>query len=149
VLERVVAERSYSAIDRAWSPDEQRRYLESLSPREAFHVAIDPAGGIVGYQSVDRYSSILPSMAHVAHLGTFLLPEWRGRGVGQALFAATREFAIAAGYQKLVIQVRGSNAAGRHFYRRLGFVECGRLSDQVVIDGHKDDEVVMELFLTV
>jgi RimJ/RimL family protein N-acetyltransferase len=147
VLERVAAERAYSAIERAWTPDEQRRYLESLSPREAFHVAIDVAGTIVGYQSLDRYSTILRSMAHVAQVGTFLLPEWRGRGIGQSLFAATRRFALAAGYQKLVIQVRGSNGAGQRFYRRLGFIECGRLRDQVIIDGHKDDEIVMELFL--
>jgi RimJ/RimL family protein N-acetyltransferase len=148
VLERVVAERDYSAIDRAWTPEEQRRYLESLSPREAFHVAIDEAKTIVGYQSLDRYSTILPSMAHVAQVGTFLLPEWRGRGIGQSLFAATRQFALDAGYRKLVIQVRGSNAAAQGFYGRLGFVECGRLRDQVIIDGHKDDEIVMELFLT-
>ena len=148
VLERVVAERSYSAIDRAWTPDEQRRYLESLSSREAFHVALDADGTVIGYQSIDRYSTILRSMAHVGQLGTFLLAEWRGRGVGQSLFAATREFAQTAGYQKLVIQVRGSNAAAQSYYRRVGFVECGRLRDQVIIDGHTDDEVVMELFLT-
>jgi len=57
VLERVAAERAYSAIDRAWTPDEQRQYLESLSPREAFHVAIDEAGTIVGYQSLGSFSS--------------------------------------------------------------------------------------------
>lgn len=148
VLERVVAERAYSAIDRAWTPEEQRRYLESLSPREVFHAALDGAGTIVGYQSLDRYSTILPSMAHVAQVGTFLLPEWRGRGIGQSLFATTRQFALAAGYQKLVIQVRGSNTAAQGFYSRLGFAECGRLRDQVIIDGQPDDEIVMELFLT-
>jgi RimJ/RimL family protein N-acetyltransferase len=148
VLERVVSERVHSAIARAWTAEEQHRYLESLSPREAFHVAIDATGGVVGYQSVDRYSSILSSMAHVAQLGTFLLPEWRGRGIGQHLFDATRRFAVSAGYRKLVIQVRGSNLAAQAFYARLGFVACGRLRDQVVIDGTTDDEVVMELFLT-
>ena len=33
------------------------------------------------------------------------------------------------------------------FYKRLGFVECGRLRAQVMIDGVEDDEIVMELFL--
>src|SRR5688572_31668660 len=66
---------------------------------------------------------------------------------GRALFASTAGFAAAAGYRKLVIQVRGSNAAAQRFYGRLGFVECGRLRAQVVIDGRPDDEVVMEYFL--
>jgi RimJ/RimL family protein N-acetyltransferase len=148
VLGAVVAERAYSAIDRAWPVDDQRTYLASLSSREAFHVAVDPSGAIVGYQSLDLYSSVLPSMAHVGTLGTFLVPDWRGRGVGRALFGATSEFAASAGYRKLVIQVRASNLAAQHFYSRLGFTECGRLRRQVIIDGETDDEIVMEFFLT-
>jgi RimJ/RimL family protein N-acetyltransferase len=148
VLEAVVAERAYSAIDRAWPAHEQRSYLASLSNREAFHVVTTASREIVGYQSLDLYSAILPSMAHVGQLGTFLLPDWRGRGVGRALFTATRQFAEAAGYRKFVIQVRASNHAAQRFYQQCGFRECGRLRAQLVIDGATDDEVVMEFFLT-
>jgi RimJ/RimL family protein N-acetyltransferase len=148
VLRSVVSERVHSAIDRAWPADRQRSYLESLSNREAFHVAIAAPGTIVGYQSLDLYSPVLPSMAHVGQLGTFLLPEWRGQGVGRALFNATMLFAASVGYRKLVVQVRASNVAAQAFYRRLGFVACGRLRAQVTIDGADDDESVMELFLT-
>jgi RimJ/RimL family protein N-acetyltransferase len=158
VLGVVVAERVFSAIEQPWPVEEQRRYLETLSSREAFHVAeVDlpaeaPAGSrreraIVGYQSLDRYSSFLHAMAHVAGLGTFILPQWRGRGIGQALFTATRQFAVDAGYRKFVIYVRGSNTAAQAFYHRLGFVPCGRLTRQTVIDGREDDEVLMEYFL--
>ena len=49
--------------------------------------------------------------------------------------------------QKLVVQVRGTNAPAQAFYRRLGFADCGRLSRQVMIDGSHDDEILMELFL--
>ena len=148
VLRSVVSERVHSAIDRAWTADQQRSYLESLSSREAFHVAIAASGTIIGYQSLDLYSPVLPSMAHVGQLGTFLLPEWRGRGVGQALFNFTMPFAASVGYRKLVIQVRASNVSAQAFYKRLGFVECGRLRAQVIIDGGEDDEIVMEFFLT-
>jgi RimJ/RimL family protein N-acetyltransferase len=149
VLDAVAGERIHSAIERAWTAAEQRTYLASLSSREAFHVAITASGQIIGYQSLDRYSPILSSMAHVGQLGTFLLPEWRRRGVGLALFDATRRFAASAGYQKLVIQVRASNVSAQAFYRRLGFVECGRLRAQVILEGTHDDEIVMELFLNV
>jgi RimJ/RimL family protein N-acetyltransferase len=149
VLEAVVAERVHSAIDRAWSADEQRAYIESLSPREALHVAVDESGEIVGCQSVEAYSRALASMRHVAQLGTFVLPAWRGRGVGQALFTATTRFATDAGYRKIVIQVRASNAPAQAFYHRLGFVACGRLRAQVRVDDRDDDEILMEYFLPV
>jgi ribosomal protein S18 acetylase RimI-like enzyme len=147
VLDVVAGERIHSAIERAWTAAEQRTYLASLSSREAFHVAISASGQIVGYQSLDLYSPILSSMAHVGQLGTFLLPEWRRRGVGVALFDTTRRFAASNGYNKLVIQVRASNVSAQAFYKRLGFVECGRLRAQVIVEGTQDDEIVMEFFL--
>ena len=111
-------------------------------------MAIAASGQVVGYQSLDLYSPSLSSMAHVGQLGTFLLPEWRRRGVGLALFDATRRFAASTGYQKLVIQVRASNLQAQGFYKRLGFVECGRLRAQVIVDGTLDDEIVLEWFLS-
>jgi len=144
VLEAVVAERIHSAIDQVWSVEQEARYLASLSDREACHVAVDSAAGIVGLQSLDRWSSVLSSMDHVGQLGTFLLPAWRGRGVGRQLWRATEAFAREVGYRKLAIQVRASNGAAQAFYRRLGFTECGRLTGQVIIDGVEDDEVLME-----
>jgi ribosomal protein S18 acetylase RimI-like enzyme len=145
VLEVIASERIHSAIDRAWSVEEERSYLESLSPRGAIHVAVDADDRIVGLQVVERWSPVLGSMAHVGQIGTFILPAWRGRSVGRLLWAATLPFARDAGYRKFVIQVRASNAAAQAFYRGLGFEECGRLSRQVVIDGAEDDEVLMEL----
>jgi L-amino acid N-acyltransferase YncA len=147
VMHAVVAERVHSAIDRAWSADEERRYLSSLSSREAFHVAVADSGQIVACQSLERFSTVLSTMSHVAQVGTFVLPAWRGRGVGPALFEVTRRFALSKEYRKAVITVRGSNASALSFYRGLGFVECGRLSKQVVLDGEVDDEIILEMFL--
>jgi ribosomal protein S18 acetylase RimI-like enzyme len=147
VLQAVASERVHSAIDRAWTVEEERDYIRSLSAREAIHVAVDGTARIVGIQILDRWSSLLPSMAHVGQVGTFVLPEWRTKGVGRELWVSTTAFARDAGYRKIVIQVRGSNTHAQAFYRRLGFTECGRLARQVVIDDVTDDEVLMELFL--
>lgn len=143
----IAAERIHSAIDRPWTVDEERRYLESLTPRAGIHVAVDNVHGIVGLQTLDLWSPTLTSMAHVGQVGTFVLPEWRRGGLGGRLWSATSGLARDAGYRKLVIHVRGSNAAAQAFYRRLGFQGCGRLSRQVVIDGIEDDEVLMEFFI--
>jgi ribosomal protein S18 acetylase RimI-like enzyme len=147
VLRVISSERTHSAIDEVWKVDDQERYISALSSREAIHVATNEAGCIVGLQILDRWAATLNSTAHVGQLGTFLLPEWRRRGVGRHLWEATLSFAREARYRKLVIQVRGSNTTAQAFYRALGFNDCGRLARQVVIDGVEDDEVLMELFL--
>ena len=146
-METIAAARVYSAIDRAWTAEEQARYLTSLLPTEAVHVAIDPVEGIVGLQTMDRFSPGMPSMAHVGQVGTFLLPEWRRRGIGRQLWSSTCAFARDAGYGKLVIQVRGTNTSAQAFYQGLGFAVCGRFARQVIIDGVEDDEVLMEFFV--
>ena len=147
VMAAVVAERVYSAVDVAWTPDEQRQFLENLNPREAVHVAEDDASSIVGLQILERWSAVLPSMAHVGQIGTFVLPGWRGRGTGRRLWDTTLAFAGHAGYRKFVIQVRASNLPAQAFYRSLAFEPCGRLTRQVVIDGLDDDEILMERFV--
>jgi ribosomal protein S18 acetylase RimI-like enzyme len=147
VMQVIASERIYSAIDRAWTVDEERRYIESRSPREALFVAETPTDGIVGLQNLCLWSSELPSMAHVGHVGTFLLPAWRRHGLGRQLWATTLSFARETGYRKIVIYVRGSNTSAQSFYRGLGFTECGRLTRQVTIDGVDDDEILMEMFV--
>lgn len=148
VLRVVVGERVHSAIANAWSVEQEISYLASLSPREAVHIAIGEGGHVVGLQTLDRWSAQIESMAHVGQVGTFLLPAHRGRGIGRALWQATRAFAQTAHYRKLVIYVRGSNVGAQAFYHRLGFRACGRLQEQVIIDGVADDEVLMEVFLS-
>ena len=147
IVQAIAAERIHSAIDVPWTVKEERKYIASLSNREAVHVAVTTSGQIVGFQSLDLWAPTLKSMMHVAQLGTFLLPEWRRRGVGRLLFRTTEAFARSAGYSKMVIQVRASNESAKEFYRRLGFRACGRLKRQVRIDGLEDDEILMELFL--
>jgi len=147
ILGGIASERIYTAISRPWSAHEQRRYLASLSAREAIHVAESEPGAIIGYQTLDLWAPTLESMAHVGQIGTFLRPEWRRRGVGEALFRRVADFARQRDYLKFVIQVRFSNAPAQRFYQRLGFRECGRLSRQVRIGGLEDDEILMEFFL--
>jgi ribosomal protein S18 acetylase RimI-like enzyme len=146
VWEAIVAEKIYSAVDRAFTPEEERSYLGALSERESCFVA-DDAGRVVGFQSLDKWSAFMTSTAHVGQLGTFVLKEYRGTGVGPRLAAATFDFARSHGYEKLVIFVRGSNTGAQSFYKSLGFRESGRLARQVKIWGAYDDEILMEISL--
>ena len=146
VLREISAQRTFTAIDKPWSVEAQRRYLSSLSPREAVHVAETTAGVIVGYQALDLWAPTLNSMSHVGQIGTFIGQEWRRRGIGYTLFWATLRFARGVGFRKFIIQVRSANIDAQNFYKRLGFCECGRLSRQVRIGDTADDEILMEFF---
>ena len=147
ILEGIASERIYTAIDKPWSADRQRQYLASLSEREAIYVAETEREEIAGYQTLELWAATLDSMAHVGQIGTFLRPEWRRRGIGEALFRRTVDFARKCDFLKFVIQVRSSNVPAQGFYRRLGFRECGRLTRQVRIGDREDDEIIMEFFL--
>jgi ribosomal protein S18 acetylase RimI-like enzyme len=147
ILEGIASERIYTAINRPWSADEQRQYMVTLSAREVIHVAEQRGMGIIGYQTLELWARTLDSMAHVGQIGTFLAPEWRRRGIGEALFQSTLDFAKQRDYLKFAIQVRSSNVSAQAFYERLGFRKCGRLTRQVRIGEQEDDEVIMEFFL--
>ena len=147
VWQAIVAEKSYSEIERPFTLGHEREYLKSLSVREGVFLAETAERQVVGFQSLDQWTKLFHSMDQVGQLGTFVLQEWRGRGIGKQLAAQTLAFARSGGYEKLVIYVRASNSGAQAFYEGLGFVSCGRLARQVKIDGQHDDEVVMEMFL--
>ncbi len=146
IWQTICAERRFTAVSTPFTAEQERAYIASLSEREGIFVAsVD--GKVVGFQSLDLWASYTDSFDHVGVLGTFVLPAWRGQGIGRRLAAHTFAFARQHGYEKLVIYVRGSNSSAQAFYRSLGFVPKGVLSRQVRIDGEYDDEVFMERFL--
>lgn len=142
----VCAEGIYTAVSQPFTPEQEREYIAGLSDREGVFVA-EFEGRIVGFQTLDRWADYTDAFDHVCVLGTFVLPELRGRGIGRRLAAHTFDFARAHGYEKSVVYVRGSNAGAQAFYRSLGFRSKGVLERQVKIDGGYDDEVFMERFL--
>jgi hypothetical protein len=52
--------------------EQEARVLESISPREIFHVAVGERQRIGGFQSLDLWPSLLSSMAHVGQAGSSL-----------------------------------------------------------------------------
>ncbi len=146
IWQAIATEKVYSAIDCPFAVEEECAYLQSLCGREGIFLA-ESDGQIIGFQSLDLWAKTIHSMDHVGQLGTFVLREWRGRGIGKQLAAHTLAFARSRGYEKLVIFVRASNTGAQRFYAGFGFKEIGRFARQVKIDGAYDDEVLMEMFL--
>jgi len=78
-------------------------------------------GVIVGEVRVE------PSWMGFGELGMMVAAGWRGRGVGTALVAAAIGWARGRGLHKLALSVFPHNQAAIALYRKLGFIEEGRL----------------------
>jgi L-amino acid N-acyltransferase YncA len=146
VLNEVIAEGGLTAADVPVTAESETAFVASLAPRGALFVA-EEAGRVVGFQTVEPWSRFGTSMDHVASAGTQVSAAARGRGVGRALWAETRRFARAQGFEKVIVQVRSGNARALRFYRGLGFSDVGVARRQVRIDGAYEDEVLLECFL--
>ncbi|HEY7349271.1 MAG TPA: GNAT family N-acetyltransferase [Ktedonobacterales bacterium] len=93
------------------------------------------AGQVIGYNHVLwRWTEVTGTRVYL-HLG-YLLPAWRGKGIGQAMFhwsqARIRE--IAAGEQTAGVKMLATNASSTEkeagaLIRANGYIEVRRLSD--------------------
>lgn len=146
IWEVICAEKTFTAVNLPFSPEQEKQYLSSLSNREAIFLA-EVKDQIVGFQSLDLWAKYTDSFDHVGVIGTFILPEWRKIGIGTKLAKNCFDFARRNKYEKIIIYIRSKNIGAQSFYKRLGFIEKGILSHQVKIDNQYEDEIFLELFL--
>jgi L-amino acid N-acyltransferase YncA len=140
----VIGEERYTALTGHWTAETERDFLRGLGPRSEIFVA-ELEGHVIGFQVVEPFITYTTTMDHVAHFGTYVHAEFRGRGIGKQLATATRAFALAQGYEKAVVYVLSDNDRGLAYYRSLGFRACGVLTRQTKIGERYHDEVLMEL----
>jgi GNAT superfamily N-acetyltransferase len=74
-------------------------------------------------------------------IGTFARRGSTTRGIGSALFAATRAAAIAAGLKAINATIRADNIGGLAFYARMGFVDYAVARAVPLADGTPVDRI--------
>jgi ribosomal protein S18 acetylase RimI-like enzyme len=106
-------------------------------------VLVAVAGGeVVGFLHVEQ------SPHGFGEVGMAVAREWRDRGVGSGLLAASIEWARDQGLHKLSLSVFPHNAAAIALYRKFGFVEEGRRVKQYRrANGELWDAIEMGLLL--
>jgi len=119
--------------------------LGELSAAGSYVVAED-GGTIVGHALVER--TPLVALRHVTRLTVVVHPGHTGRGVGTALIQHLQHWAsVEPDVEKIELLVRSTNTGAVKLYRRLGFVEEGRLKNRVRLpDGQLVDDVAMAWF---
>jgi dephospho-CoA kinase len=146
VLNAVVHERDRSVIDRTFTPAQERSFLRRLPARSRLTVA-EVGNVVAGFQVLEPYALYTGAMNHVATVGTYVAAAVRGAGLGRRMTGETFEQARAAGFSKIVVQVRADNAGALAFYDALGFRACGRLACQARLEGSDVDILLFEKFL--
>lgn len=98
-------------------------------------VAVEPATGrLEGFQTLGRYPNLPPD---IGDIGTFARVGGTQRGVGSALFAATKSEARARGLSAINATIRADNVGGLTFYTRQGFVDHDVVEGAPLKDGRK------------
>jgi RimJ/RimL family protein N-acetyltransferase len=130
--------------------EEARLSMDSFRARMASSGSNMIFGAFAGSQLVGTAGFVASEQLKMRHKGTlwgvFLMPEWRGRGLGDRLVGRVVEH--AAGHV-LILQasVVTTNRRAREIYARLGFVPYGIERQALLIDGRFFDEELLALDL--
>ena len=145
VSDVVFRERQYMAFVEGFPLDECATFVaRNLRLGNPQFVAED-AGRVVGWVDIQRETR--PVHAHVGHLGIGVLPEYRGRRIGEKLMRAALDAARAGGFEKIELHVYGRNTRAAALYRKLGFAHEGTRVKAKKVDGEYDDVHIMGLLL--
>ena len=138
LLNAIIARGGTTALQEPFTPERlAQAYLTGPDVICCF-VAVDAAGQLQGFQTLGRYPG-LPD--DVGNIGTFTRVGGVQRGVGTALFAATRDEARRQGLAALNATIRADNAGGLAFYSRMGFRDHSVTHGVPLADGTPVDRV--------
>lgn len=85
---------------------------------------------------------------HRVDIGIALYQRFTSQGIGSALFKFMIDEARLAGFEQCELTVVSTNEKAIHLYKKLGFVECGRITNaNKYDDGTYSDNIFMILNL--
>jgi ribosomal protein S18 acetylase RimI-like enzyme len=146
-LDSIAREGRYLAMLQAPPFARPRRFvLDSLRDGAIHFVALAGHDTVVGW--CDLRPKAAATLRHSAVLGMGVVADFRGRGVGSQLLAATLARADARGLRRAELVVRADNAAAIALYHRFGFVEEGRCRQYLHCDGVDHDALLMARLLS-
>lgn len=94
-------------------------YNELHSNQFAHYVVAEVDDEIIGYCGL----WVIIDEGHITNIA--ILPEYRGKGLGEKLLVAVMDTAKSLGAESLTLEVRVSNNVAKGLYRKLGFQDGG------------------------
>jgi L-amino acid N-acyltransferase YncA len=146
LLNAIIARGGTTALEDPFAPEAlDLAYLTGPDVICCF-VAVDRGSGrLEGFQTLGRDPRLPDGCGDI---GAFARVGGTQRGVGAALFAATRAEARRLGLTALNATIRADNAGGLAFYGRMGFADHSVRPAVPLKDGHPVDRINKRYDLT-
>ena len=145
-LDQIARERRYFGIVEGPPVATSQAFVDAAHIGRGVHlVALNVDDAVVGWCDIARHTRA--GFEHCGRLGMGLLPEARGKGVGERLLRAVLREAKGQAFERVELEVFGSNTKAQALYQRLGFIEEGRKVGARKLDDVYDDDVLMVRWL--
>jgi ribosomal-protein-alanine N-acetyltransferase len=124
-----VLEIEHKSFATPWS---REAFFNELTQNQfALYVVLEEENKVIGYCG----AWIVVDEAHITNVA--LLPEYRGRKLGEALMRKLMEIASEMGAITMTLEVRVSNFTAQALYRKLGF-QNGAIRKNYYTDNQED-----------
>jgi RimJ/RimL family protein N-acetyltransferase len=124
--------------------EEEQILANYVNRSNALFLVAEFDGKLIGNINVDGNQRKI--LRHTAVFGMGMHKEWQGCGLGTAILKAAIDWAKNnSELEILFLQVYADNEAGLALYRKMGFVEHGRIPDFFKQNGRYHDEISMHL----
>ena len=142
-----VKERARISVQKVPSLAQERLWLKArareLDKKLAINVLLFVDGKLAGNCLARR--SEMYSERHNVHFGLSISKPYRGMGWGEKLLRTTiREARLRFKSRQLWIEPMDGNVPARRLYKKVGFVQIGRLSDYEYYYGRYKDKILMQ-----
>ncbi|OYD07183.1 GNAT family N-acetyltransferase [Paludifilum halophilum] len=146
-LARVVKEGVYldETPDSLGDTGKKKDEIREIQKGGGMYTVVEVDGTIAGVALLRRGSKGISY--HTAKFRTWLIPRYRGMGLGKKLMNYSIDWARANGIEKVNLDVWSNNDRAIQLYKKYGFRVEGRLRRQAILKGEYVDEVFMGLFL--
>ncbi len=141
ILNAVIEIGGTTAYQIAVDPSYFNPLIESGDSKTFIHVAESDAGleGMQWMRPMDPND--------MGSIATFARPGTAQRGIGTALFKATRAASVAAGYRVLDATIRADNTGGLAYYSKMGFEDHSVTKNVPLNDGTPVDRIHKRMLL--
>lgn len=142
-IDTVARERTYIAYLQAPPISSTKEFVRSNIAKGLVQLVALDGTDVIGWCDILPFS--MEGFTHCGTLGMGILPEYRGRGIGNRLALEAIRRAREQGIERIQLEVYLSNEPAIKLYQKLGFEVEGVQRRKRKLDGVYDDIVLMAL----